>query len=336
MGMKYFALFLYIYISTRSLNNPEKQICSVPQRRQDLTTSWKCTTQKAAWWTSPPSWKPTPRSRTTAWRWWRRIWRVSRLTSEMFPSEHLYFSAAKTNAFDVLEALRSKTSGATCFGSANTYPTANICNCKNPSKFGLVCSYLGARMPTQIDTMEDRQVCCLEMTSWGSRARGAHYRLLSASSGWITWRAKWSRTWERPRTSSANWIVKWSPLRGSWRSVGRMAKTRPDSLLRNLGAYFMVSLNDFFSFVPECGAPQLDGSVSGRRWPTSCQVLTKTQNTSAEHGGGAPTSPQEVPQHEVASCHLFFGLISGPKIKTSSVITEFFVFFLKMHVSFFF
>ena len=49
------------------------QICSGRRRRLGLTTSWRCTTPAAACWTSPPSWRPTARTRTTGWRWWRRI-----------------------------------------------------------------------------------------------------------------------------------------------------------------------------------------------------------------------------------------------------------------------
>ena len=54
----------------------------------------------------------------------------------------------------------------------------------------------------------------------------------------------------------------------------------------------------------ECEAPELDGSVQGGQRPSVLQVLPKTQNPSAERGGGAPTGPHRVPQHEVT--HKFF------------------------------
>lgn len=63
----------------------------------------------------------------------------------------------------------------------------------------------------------------------------------------------------------------------------------------------MKSCANKVSSLSECGAPELDGSVQGRRQPAALQVLPETQNTSAERAGGAPTSAQEVPQHEVTS-----------------------------------
>lgn len=56
-----------------------------------------------------------------------------------------------------------------------------------------------------------------------------------------------------------------------------------------------------FSFLSECGAPELDGSIQGWQQAAALQVLPEAQNASAELAGGTPTSPQEVPQHEVTS-----------------------------------
>lgn len=82
------------------------------------------------------------------------------------------------------------------------------------------------------------------------------------------------------------------------RRVG-WSPTRPDTLTLSGSNRFLV-----FCAAERC-TPQLDGSVSGGRRPAPRQVLTQTWSTSAEHGGGAPAGPHQVPQYEVTSLAVF-------------------------------